>query len=103
MDKTKHTLGPWTAHDDDGTGTLPCVLSDKVTAGGNFYVAQCNIFEDAVAIAAIPDLLAACLHASMSCHHPACKCHGEYSANPERYCTCHVQKARAAMDKAAGK
>ena len=54
MDKTKHTPGPWTAHDDDGTGTLPCVLSDKVNAGGNFYVAQCNVFEDARLIAAAP-------------------------------------------------
>ena len=60
MNETKRTPGPWTAHDDDGTGTLPCVLSDKVNAGGNFYVAQCNVFEDARLIAAAPDLLAAC-------------------------------------------
>jgi len=52
-----HTPGPWEAHDDDGTGTLPCVLSDKVNAGGNFYVAQCNVFEDARLIASAPDLL----------------------------------------------
>jgi hypothetical protein len=55
-----HTPGPWEAHDDDGTGTLPCVLSDKVNAGGNFYVAQCNVFEDARLIASAPDLLDAC-------------------------------------------
>jgi hypothetical protein len=55
-----HTPGPWEAHDDDGTGTLPCVLSDKVNAGGNFYVAQCNVFEDARLIASAPDLLEAC-------------------------------------------
>lgn len=36
-------------------------------------------------------------HAAQSCHHPACKCRGEYSAFPERYCTCHVQKARVAV------
>jgi hypothetical protein len=60
MNETKHTPGPWTAHDDDGTGTLPCVLSDKVNAGGNFYVAQCNVFEDAQLIAAAPDLMEAC-------------------------------------------
>ena len=60
MEKTKHTPGPWTAHDDDGTGTLPCVLSDKVNVGGNFYVAQCNSFDDACLIAAAPDLLKAC-------------------------------------------
>ena len=51
------TPGPWEARDDDGTGTLPCVLSDKVNAGGNFYVAQCNVFEDARLIAAAPELL----------------------------------------------
>ncbi len=55
---TQHTPGSWTAHDDDGTGTLPCVLSDKVNAGGNFYVAQCNVFADARLIASAPDLLA---------------------------------------------
>lgn len=55
-----HTPGPWTAHDDDGTGTLPCVLSDKVNKGGNFYVAQCNNYEDAALIASAPDLLKAC-------------------------------------------
>lgn len=54
----KHTPGPWHAHDDDGTGTLPCVLSDQVNAGGNFYVAQCNVFADARLIAAAPEMLA---------------------------------------------
>ena len=57
--ETRHTPGPWEAHDDDGTGTLPCVLSDKVNAGGNFYVAQCNVFEDARLIATAPELLEA--------------------------------------------
>ena len=57
MNETKHTPGPWTAHDDDRTGTLPCVLSDKVNAGGNFYVAQCNVFEDARLIAKAPKML----------------------------------------------
>lgn len=51
------TPGPWDAHDDDGTGTLPCVLSPSVNAGGNFYVAQCNSYADAALIAAAPDLL----------------------------------------------
>lgn len=54
----QHTPGPWTAHDDDGTGTLPCVLAQQPTAG-NFYVAQCNVFADARLIAAAPTLLAA--------------------------------------------
>jgi hypothetical protein len=41
----------------------------------------------------------ACQHAAMSNHHPACKCKGEKSAFPEQHCTCHVQKARAALEK----
>jgi hypothetical protein len=51
---------------------------------------------------AAKDLLKACEHAAMSEHHPACKCHGEYAAFPDRYCTCHVQKARVAVAKAKG-
>ena len=51
-----HTPGPWKAYDDDGTGTLPCVLSGKVNAGGNFYVAQCNVFADARLIAKAPEM-----------------------------------------------
>ena len=54
---SQHTPGPWTAHDDYGTGTLPCVLSDTVNTGGNFYVAQCNVFADARLIAAAPEML----------------------------------------------
>lgn len=53
----KHTPGPWDAWDDDGTGTLPCVLAKQVTAFGNFYVAQCNNFADARLTAAAPELL----------------------------------------------
>ena len=55
----KHTPAPWKAYDDDGTGTLPCVISETVTKSGNFYVAQCNVFEDARLISAAPELLAA--------------------------------------------
>ena len=58
-----HTPGPWDAHDDDGTGTLPCVLSAHVNAGGNFYVVQCQNFVDARLIAAAPALLEACKEA----------------------------------------
>ena len=54
----QHTPGPWTAHDDDGTGTLPCVLSERVNAGGNFYVAQCNVYADARLIALAPEMAA---------------------------------------------
>jgi hypothetical protein len=43
------------------------------------------------------ELIAALRHAAMSCHHPACKCKGEYSGNPEKYCTCHVQKCRVEL------
>lgn len=42
-------------------------------------------------------LVAALKHAASSCHHPACKCKGEYAAMPEQHCTCHVQKCRAAL------
>lgn len=48
----KHSMEPWSAFDDDGTGTLPGILSDKVNAGGNFYVAQFRNFNDAVHAAA---------------------------------------------------
>lgn len=48
----KHSLEPWSAFDDDGTGTPPCILSNKVNAGGNFYVAQFKNFNDAVHAAA---------------------------------------------------
>jgi hypothetical protein len=58
---------------------------------------------NAQAITALPDLIAACEHAAVSYHHPACKCKGEYSANPERYCTCHVYKAQAALVKCGAK
>ena len=53
-----HSPGRWMALDNNGNG-LDCVLSDKVTEYGNFYVAECNVFDDAKLIAAAPDLLAA--------------------------------------------
>ena len=56
---TQHTQGPWQYIPDDGTGTLPAVLSAHVNAGGNFYVAQCNVDADARLIAATLDMLAA--------------------------------------------
>jgi hypothetical protein len=56
--KTKHTAEPWDARDDDGTGTVPCVLAKQVTAAGNFYVAQCNVFADAQRIVACVNALA---------------------------------------------
>ena len=53
--------------------------------------------------AAGEEMLEALQHAATSEHHPACKARGEKSAFPERYCTCHVQKARVAINKATGK
>lgn len=95
-----HTPGPWAAHDDDGTGTLPCVLSDKVNPGGNFYVAQCNVFEDAKLIASAPDLLEALeLLMDMSPYHTdedSCECGDGGTTDCE-----HV-KAMRAIKKARG-
>jgi hypothetical protein len=54
-------------------------------------------------IAAAPAMYEALQHAAMSYHHPACSCKGEYASQPERYCTCHVQKARQALAQAEGK
>ena len=56
---TQHTPGPWQYIPDDGTGTLPAVLSAHVNVGGNFYVAQCNVEADARLIAAAPEMLTA--------------------------------------------
>ena len=76
---SEHTPGPWEAHDDDGTGTLPCVLSGKVNAGGNFYVAQCNVYADAEFIVraanshdALLEALELAIEEHPSCIHPAC-------------------------------
>lgn len=52
----EHSPLPWTAHDDDGTGTLPCVLASQVNTFGNFYVAQCNQFADAEFIVKMANL-----------------------------------------------
>ena len=52
---------------------------------------------------AAPAMYEALRHAAMSYHHPSCKAQGEYVAQPERYCTCHVQKARYALAQAEGR
>lgn len=65
------------------------ISEDEAEANGRLY-------------AAAPELLAACEHAAVSYHHPACKAKGEYSSRPDLYCTCHVQKARAAIARATG-
>ena len=70
------------------------------------FCETCEVREQAQALA--PKLAAASAmyealsHAAISTHHPSCKCTGEYSANPEWYCTCHVQKARTALAQAEG-
>ncbi len=51
----------------------------------------------AAAIAAVPELLAACSHGAMSTHHPACS-HGK-SGNGST-CECHVKKCLDAVAKA---
>ena len=71
--------------------------------GINVMLDQDEVLANMKFIAAAPAMYEALSHAAMSNHHPACKCKGEYSANPERYCTCHVQKAKAALAQAEGK
>ena len=55
--QVKHTPGPWEYVPDDGTGTLPAVLSPHVNKGGNFYVCQCNVDADGRLISSAPELL----------------------------------------------
>ena len=93
-DMTQHTPGPWTAHDDDGTGTMPCVLANQITTYGNFYVAQCHVFENARLIAAAPDLLAALVDATQAIENMQAE--GESRYHPI------VTAAKAAIAKATG-
>lgn len=64
MSTTQHTPGPWTILPPCGEGDFG-VLSNKVNAGGNFYVAtlpngsHAESAANARLIAAAPDLLAA--------------------------------------------
>ena len=57
-------------------------------ANAKFIVTACNNHDA---------LVGAVKHSAISYHHPACKARGEYAGQPERYCTCHVQKARKAL------
>ena len=52
---------------------------------------------DAHAISAVKELLAACKHGAMSCHHPACT-HGKRGDG--NTCECHVKKCQDAIAKA---
>lgn len=114
-----HTPGPWVAMGtkalglsevvaeglDFSEGFLVCTINrDWYDAGSQLRPLQRErVDANARLIAAAPELLEACHHAARSEHHAACKCHGEYSGNPEMYCTCHVQKARDAIAKAEGR
>lgn len=42
-------------------------------------------------------LVAACEHASMSYHHPACRANPVKKNHKQDQCGCHVEKARAAL------
>ena len=95
----KHTPGPWVVYTNPVTGSHVIGQTD----GPPIVKLKAGQVSNAHLIAAAPAMYAALSHAAMSNHHPACKCKGEYSANPERYCTCHVQKAKAALAQAEGK
>ena len=80
------------------------MLYAEAFAGSNNKEFVVELYEDARLLeTAAPAMYEALQHAAMSYHHPACKCKGEYSANPELYCTCHVQKAQAALAQAEGR
>lgn len=105
--KAQYTPGPW-EHDLTGKYYQPCVRHNGmiVCTMPKEKIGLNGVDErlyDARLIAAAPEMYWACKHASMSIHHPACKCKGERMANPELYCTCHVQKALIAVNKAEGK
>ena len=104
---TKHTPGPW------GYNPISCDV-EAIAISERIAMVETDVAWDEAKkseivhanghlIAAAPAMYEALSHAAMSNHHPACKCKGEYSANPERYCTCHVQKAKAALAQAEGK
>ena len=97
----RHTPGPWQAMfgsvytNDEKTRLLQADRDEPNTSpterDANIRLA-----------AAAPDMLEALKHAANSFHHPNCTCKGEYAGRPDMYCTCHVQKARAAIAKATG-
>ena len=111
----KHTPGPWVVRNmsdamaekftverlsDNGLRSVICRINDMEVCpehGGTGSDANANL------IAAAPAMYEALKHAAMSLHHPHCKAKGEYSAQPERYCSCHVQKAKAALAQAEGR
>ena len=96
------TPGPWhLEHDVDGI-PLTIIGSDGSAIGTVETWNDCTEGNRLVLTAA-PAMYEALRHAAMSYHHPSCKAQGEYVAQPERYCTCHVQKARYALAQAEGR
>lgn len=102
---TKHTPGPWTvsAGRTIETPSGQFYLTYNMDKHGNpLFRSFVELDSNAALIAAAPAMYEALQHAAMSYHHPSCKAQGEYAAQPERYCTCHVQKARTALAQAEG-
>lgn len=108
--KPNHTPEPWyEGHSSSGQGivisendgkSIAVTYDDKDASRIVACVNACTgIPTEALEAGVIGEVKDALQHAASSVHHPACKCNGEYSANPEMYCTCHVQKARAVLDK----
>ena len=97
----KHTPGPW--HVGLKPGPMVYGPQGEQIVGLNVLLDSNEVLANAKFIAAAPAMYEALKHAAMSHHHPACKAKGEYTAQPERYCSCHVQKARAALAQAEGK
>ena len=103
--KAQFTPGPWEV---TGPNTCEVITSNTGTYKPIRTIAKVNGYWDGEVlanmrlIAAAPAMYEALQHAGMSYHHPACKSKGEYAANPEKYCSCHVQKAKAALAQAEG-
>lgn len=98
-----HTGGPWSAHDDDGTGALPCVL--RANGSGQSYVAQCNSFADARLIASAPELLSALVAMELALMAHIKEAAAIKGILPQEVCPCYlneIQQARAAIAKARG-
>ena len=100
------TPGPWYPHLAKADHCLSSSVwgaepGNQVAVIGGKSLQTMNA--NATLIAAAPAMYEALRHAAMSYHHPSCKAQGEYVAQPERYCTCHVQKARYALAQAEGR
>ena len=98
------TPGPWVVECKKFIATPKAVVIAELNDGlQGEYPESGHINANATLIAAAPAMYEALQHAAMSYHHLSCKARGEYAAQPERYCTCHVQKARTALAQAEGR